>query len=219
MRGGSQFRTTESELPLNTRRKSLECSNAFTQPQIIPARVWASQYASALWSAAEDGSGLSLSSAEVQRFSLRFPPQKDNQPTSKARYPNILWVEDNAGDVELVVEALEEHAVSCELLVVSNGERAMIVLDEMDAGNRPCPDLFMLDLNLPRRSGIEILERLRAGPTCPHVPVVILTSSDSQKDKDAVARFNPSRYLRKPLTLESFLRLGGVFKELLRPTV
>ncbi|MGH9631381.1 MAG: ATP-binding protein, partial [Bryobacteraceae bacterium] len=69
-----------------------------------------------------------------------------------------------------------------------------------------------------RGSGTEILERMRAGSTCQHVPVVVLTSSDNQKDKDAVARFNPSRYLRKPLTLEDFLRLGGVFKGLLNPT-
>jgi CheY-like chemotaxis protein len=119
--------------------------------------------------------------------------------------------------VELVVEALEEHEVSCELLIVTNGERAAIFLDEIDAGKRSCPNLFILDLNLPRRSGTEILERIRGGGTCQHVPVVILTSSDSQKDKDAVAKFNPSRYLRKPITLDSFLRLGGVFKELLKP--
>lgn len=127
-------------------------------------------------------------------------------------------VEDNPADVELVVEALEEHEVACELLVVNNGERAATLLDEIDAGRQSCPDLFILDLNLPRRSGTEILERMRAGGTCRHVPVVVLTSSDNQKDKDAVARLKPSRYLQKPLTLDSFLRLGGVFKEMLNPT-
>ena len=129
----------------------------------------------------------------------------------------ILLVEDNPADVELLVEALEEHAVSCELLIVTNGERAAIFLDEIDAGKQSCPDLFILDLNLPRMSGTEILERMRGSSACQHVPVVILTSSDSQKDKDAVARFNPCRYLRKPITLESFLRLGAVFKDLLNP--
>ena len=127
-------------------------------------------------------------------------------------------VEDNPADVELVVEALEEHKVSCELLVVSNGERAVTFLDEIDAGKQSCPDLFILDLNLPRRPGTEILARMRAGGTCQHVPVVVLTSSDSQKDEDAVARYNPSSYLRKPLTLEGFLQLGGVFKGLLNTT-
>jgi CheY-like chemotaxis protein len=127
----------------------------------------------------------------------------------------ILLVEDNPADVELVLEALEEHQVSCELLVVNNGERAATFLDDIDAGRESCPSLFILDLNLPRRTGAEILERMRTGGTCGHVPVVVLTSSDSQTDKDAVARFKPARYLRKPLTLDNFLRLGGVFKELL----
>ena len=116
-----------------------------------------------------------------------------------------------------MVEALEEHEVSCELLVINNGERAAAFLDEIDAGTQSCPNLFILDLNLPRMPGTELLERMRAGSTCQHVPVVVRTSSESQKDKDAIARFYPSRYLRKPLTLESFLRLGGVFKEVLNP--
>jgi DNA-binding response OmpR family regulator len=114
-----------------------------------------------------------------------------------------------------VAEALQEHAVTCELLVISNGERAATFLDEIDAGRQSCPDLFILDLNLPRRPGTELLERMRSGGVCQHVPVVVLTSSDSEKDKDAVARFNPSRYLRKPLTLQEFLQLGAVFKGLL----
>ena len=129
----------------------------------------------------------------------------------------ILLVEDNPADVELVMEALEEHEVSCELLLATNGERAVTFLDEIEAGKQPCPDLLILDLNLPRRSGKEILERMRAGSICQHVPVVVLTSSDSQADKDAVARFHPSRYLLKPLALEEFLQLGGVFKRLLNP--
>jgi CheY-like chemotaxis protein len=129
--------------------------------------------------------------------------------------PQIFLAEDNPADVELVREALEEHEVSCEVLVVSNGEQAINVLDQIDAAGQPCPDLFILDLNLPKRSGVEVLGRLRSGSTCRHVPVVVLTSSDSTRDKDAVAGFNPSRYIRKPLVLEEFLELGGVFKELL----
>jgi DNA-binding response OmpR family regulator len=92
-------------------------------------------------------------------------------------------VEDNPGDVQLVIEALEDHQVSCDLLVVTNGEQAAAFLDDIDAGKQPCPSLFILDLNLPRRPGTEILERMRTDSTCQHVPVVVLTSSDSQKDK------------------------------------
>jgi DNA-binding response OmpR family regulator len=116
-----------------------------------------------------------------------------------------------------VREALEEHEVSCEVLVLTDGERATTYLDQIDAGKQSCPDLIILDLNLPRRTGTEILERMRGGSTCQLIPVVVLTSSGSQKDKDAVARFNPSRYIRKPLALEDFLELGRVFKQLLSP--
>jgi DNA-binding response OmpR family regulator len=166
----------------------------------------------------EGASGWSLNSEEVQRFSLRFQQQNETQPISKEPLRQILLIEDNPADVELVIEALEEHEVSCEVLVITNGEKAVNVLDEIDAGKQSCPDLLILDLNLPRRPGTEILKRMRDGSTCPHVPVVVLTSSDSQKDKDAVARFNPSRYIRKPLALEDFLELGGVFKGLLNLT-
>jgi DNA-binding response OmpR family regulator len=62
-------------------------------------------------------------------------------------------VEDNPADVELVVEALQEHEASCEVLVVTDGEQAETFLDEIDAGKQSCPDLFILDLNLPRKPG------------------------------------------------------------------
>ena len=76
MSGGFQFRITGSGLPLNTRRRSLECSNAFTQPQIIPVRVWALQSANVLSSGLEDASGWNLNSEEVRRFSLPFQQQR-----------------------------------------------------------------------------------------------------------------------------------------------
>jgi CheY-like chemotaxis protein len=73
--------------------------------------------------------------------------------------------------------------------------------------------LIILDLNLPRHDGIEILERLKA--TGLRIPVVVLTSSDSQRDRDLAIQLGAVRFLRKPSELEQFLSLGGVFKELL----
>jgi CheY-like chemotaxis protein len=64
---------------------------------------------------------------------------------------------------------------------------------------------------------MEVLQRMQAGSICQHVPVVVLTSSDSQKDKEAVATFSPSRYIRKPTMLKAFLALGRIFKRLLHP--
>jgi len=117
--------------------------------------------------------------------------------------------------VELVRESLEEHSVSCDLLVIQNGDRACTFLEAIEKGEESCPDLFILDLNLPKKSGVEVLHRMRASEICQHVPVVVLTSSDSQKDKAAVAPFRPTRYIRKPSQLEDFLKLGAAFKSLL----
>jgi hypothetical protein len=130
------------------------------------------QSPSASSSGVENESGWNLNSEEVRRFSLRFQQHNENQPIFGESLRQILLVEDNPADVGSVVEALEEHEVSCELLVVTNGERASMSFDEIDAGKQSCPGSFILNLNPPRRSGSEILERMRVGSTCQHVPVV-----------------------------------------------
>jgi CheY-like chemotaxis protein len=125
----------------------------------------------------------------------------------------VLLAEDNAADVYLIREALREHGVNCQLHVASDGQEVLEALmgDSPRAGRLK---LIILDLNLPRHDGIEILERLRdAG--LGHIPVVILTSSDSQRDRDMAIRLGAVRFLRKPSELEQFLSLGAVFKELL----
>ena len=125
----------------------------------------------------------------------------------------ILLAEDNAADVYLIREALREHNVSCDLRVAPDGQE---VLDAL-AGDSPKigeVKLIILDLNLPRHDGIEILERLR-DVGLQHIPVVVLTSSDSQRDRDLAIQLGAVRFLRKPSELEQFLSLGGVFKELI----
>jgi DNA-binding response OmpR family regulator len=124
-------------------------------------------------------------------------------------------IEDNPADVLLVREALEEHLVRCELILITNGERATEFIEAFDADDACGPDLVILDLNLPRRSGLQVLQRIRASQKCNHVPVIILSSSDSQKDKSAAASLGASRYLRKPSRLAEFMQLGSVFKEFL----
>jgi chemotaxis family two-component system response regulator Rcp1 len=125
----------------------------------------------------------------------------------------VLLAEDNAADVYLIREALREHAVNCELRVAADGQEVLEVL----MGNKPYVGgikLIILDLNLPRHDGIEILERLR-DTGFRHVPVVVLTSSDSQRDRALAIQLGAVRFLRKPSELEQFLSLGAVFKELL----
>jgi DNA-binding response OmpR family regulator len=124
-------------------------------------------------------------------------------------------IEDNKADVGLVREALEQHSVPCEVAVIGNGEIAIEFIDEIDAGRYPCPDLIIIDLNLPKKPGKEVLKRVRAS-ACKDVAVVVLTSSDNQKDKEDVAPFVPLHYLRKPSQLDEFITLGAIFKEILQ---
>jgi len=125
----------------------------------------------------------------------------------------VLLAEDNAADVYLIREALREHGVNCELRVAPDGQE---VLEVLSGGSRQIAELklIILDLNLPRHDGIEILERLR-DTGLRHIPVVVLTSSDSQRDRDLAIQLGAVRFLRKPSELEQFLSLGAVFKELL----
>ena len=125
----------------------------------------------------------------------------------------VLLAEDNAADVYLIREALREHEVNCDLLVAPDGQEVLELLSR-DAPQVQQLKLIILDLNLPRHDGIEILERLRE-TGLQHVPVVVLTSSDSQRDRDLAIQLGAVRFLRKPSELEQFLNLGAIFKELL----
>jgi CheY-like chemotaxis protein len=130
--------------------------------------------------------------------------------------PEILLADDNASDVYLIREALREHAVDCVLRVASDGKDVLgIISGEAPDANPDRIDLLILDLNLPRHDGIEILQRMRESAWIGHVPVVVLTSSDSPRDRLMANQLGVTRYLRKPSSLDEFLDLGAVFKELL----
>jgi CheY-like chemotaxis protein len=128
----------------------------------------------------------------------------------------IILAEDNAADVLLVQEALAEHAVSCDLRVLGDGEQAMRFIDQLDLDSKlPCPDLLLLDLHLPKRDGAEILSYLRASERCAQTPVVVLTSSDSPGDHARAEKNAALHYFRKPATLRQFMTLGAVVRELI----
>ncbi len=100
--------------------------------------------------------------------------------------------------------------------MADDGEKAVDYIRSLDGDLFvDCPDLVIIDLNLPRKSGREVLETMRRSERCRHIPVVILSSSDAQEDKSAAARLGASRYIRKPSRLEDFLRLGEIFKEII----
>jgi chemotaxis family two-component system response regulator Rcp1 len=127
-------------------------------------------------------------------------------------------VEDSPSDARLVRMALEEHGVEGELTLCTDGEKAFRLIDAVDALAVDCPDLFIIDLNVPKRNGREVIERMRSSAVCHAVPVVILSSSDDARDKEDGVRLGVNCYLRKPSRLEEFLSLGAAFRETLNRT-
>jgi CheY-like chemotaxis protein len=124
----------------------------------------------------------------------------------------ILLAEDNPADIYLIREALKHHSVDASLRVATDGKD---VLEQIQREEGPPPALIILDLNLPRHDGIEVLEVIRTKSGLADVPVVVLTSSDSPRDRLNALHLGATRYIRKPSNLTDFLNLGGVFKELL----
>ncbi len=122
----------------------------------------------------------------------------------------ILLAEDNDADVYLVREALTACGIPFELSVVDDGAKAIEFLASA------VPDLLLLDLNLPRRSGLEILDFLRASLRCAAIPVILLTSSDSPQDRARVADLSVVHYFRKPSDFDEFMRLGDLVAGLCR---
>jgi CheY-like chemotaxis protein len=124
-------------------------------------------------------------------------------------------VEDNRADAGLVREALEEHGVEGELTVVTDGESAIQLIQDLESQPSSCPDLIIVDLNLPKKPGREVLECIRQSIICRWVPVVVLTSSDAHEDKQDAMRLGARHYLRKPSLLNDFISLGAVFKRII----
>ncbi len=127
----------------------------------------------------------------------------------------IMLVEDNPADVALLSEALASHKVETPLFVARDGDEGIRALDAIDESCIPCPDLIVLDLNLPRKSGFAVLERVRASRKCSQKPVVVFSSSDAEEDREQARRLGASFYIRKPSTLKDLMSIGEVLKKML----
>lgn len=127
---------------------------------------------------------------------------------------HILLAEDNRGDVLLVQQALVENGIQHELHVVKDGEQALRFVARMGKpGEPPCPDVFLLDLNLPRVDGPQVLREFRRHPKCTETPVIVVTSSDAPKDRGEMAALGVTRYFKKPTDLDAYMKLGAVVLE------
>jgi len=120
----------------------------------------------------------------------------------------VLLVEDSPGDVRLTREAFKDAKVHINLHVASDGAEAMAFLErEGEHSAAPRPDLILLDLNLPKKDGREVLAELKESPTLKSIPVVILTTSGSEADILGSYQRHANCYITKPVDLEGFLKV------------
>jgi chemotaxis family two-component system response regulator Rcp1 len=122
----------------------------------------------------------------------------------QAELMRILLVEDSLADIELTLEALEGAKVANEVAVVRDGEQAIAYLR---ATNDPHPDLVILDLNLPRMTGHEVLACMRADVTLRRIPVAVLTTSAAEADVIRTYDLGANCYLTKPVDIDQFVHV------------
>lgn len=127
-----------------------------------------------------------------------------------------MIVEDNQADVFLIREAIDGAKLDAEIHVVYDGEQATrycadVAIDD----SLPPPALVILDINLPKRQGGEVLEEMRRSPRCKDALVLVVTSSDSDADRAEMARRGANGYFRKPSDFEAYMKLGAIVKEML----
>jgi chemotaxis family two-component system response regulator Rcp1 len=123
-----------------------------------------------------------------------------------SRPAEILLIEDNPGDVELIQEAFHSGKVLNHLSLATDGEQAIAFL-RRDAGYKaaPRPDLILLDLNLPKKDGFEVLKEIRQCPELSRIPVVILTSSQAERDIVKSYDLHANCFISKPVEVDEFL--------------
>lgn len=153
------------------------------------------------------------------------PKQGTGQPSDslsrsedlpKAGPRQILVVEDNKADVFLIRSAIELAQLNADLHIATDGEKAVTFLAERDQDDcLPAPDLVILDINLPKKHGSEVLRHLRLSRRSAKAAVVVVTSSESEGDRRQMMQFGADAYFSKPSDYDAFMKLGDLIKKLL----
>jgi chemotaxis family two-component system response regulator Rcp1 len=126
----------------------------------------------------------------------------------------ILLVEDNLPDIRLTTEALKDGGTSSTLAVARDGVEALLMLQHDTASTRPAlPDLILLDLNLPRRDGREVLRAVKSDPDLVHIPIIILTTSAAEQDVRDSYRLGANAYVVKPVDLDRFFAVVAAIQQ------
>ncbi|MGD0047959.1 MAG: response regulator [Bryobacteraceae bacterium] len=134
--------------------------------------------------------------------------------TEATRSIEVLLVEDNPGDVRLTREAMRESKVIVNLSVASDGEEALAFLRKEGAHHgAPRPDLILMDLNLPKMDGREVLAEIKVDPDLRRIPVVVLTTSRAEEDILRTYNLHANCFITKPVDLDQFIRVVAAISE------
>ncbi len=125
---------------------------------------------------------------------------------------HILLVEDNEGDILLTTEALEERKIINKISVAKDGKEALdFIFKEGAYKNATTPDLILLDVNLPKKSGHEVLQVIKSDDRTAHIPVIMLTTSSSETDINLSYKHHANCYITKPVEVDDFLEaISGI---------
>jgi CheY-like chemotaxis protein len=190
----------------------LEYLSGFTRTRNTQVPVSVSQSVSESQKDTGAASGSNLFQAKDQSSSSVFPAEEGSGTVPLL----VLVLEDNRADLLLVREAVELYDLKLDIEAVSDGDMAVQFIDRLDENlEARCPSLILLDLNVPVKSGTEVLRHLRESQRCAHVPVLIMTSSDSPADRSETSRLGADGYFRKPLSYDDFMKIGEEMRKLL----
>ncbi|QWR78471.1 response regulator [Candidatus Magnetomonas plexicatena] len=126
----------------------------------------------------------------------------------------VLLVEDDPGDIDLMVEGLQGSKVLVNLGIVGDGEEAMLYLRKVGKyAKNPTPDLILLDLNLPKKDGRDVLREIKTDDNLKHIPVIVITTSDAEQDIVKSYNLGANSYVTKPVGFEEFIKVVNTIEE------
>ena len=188
-------------------------SKGFIAIKNMQERASDSPSASAWLSATEDGSGLNRN---LERGQPSSSPSLTTRDPPSPPHLILLVAEDNLPDAIIVREAIKKEKLPVEVHIAADGEKALEFFQRAESdATAPAPSALLLDLNLPKVDGFEVLRAVRASRQFKELPILVVTSSDSPADRNEAARLGAG-YFRKPVTYAEFLKIGESIRALFR---